>query len=497
MGKKYDARKMTELCDTLDYAVKRYTAHAEMLENEYEKYNSNNTYRGEAADASKEFVYKGQGKLLKEQLRVLNKLNKKFRETQDAFSSLVDSSPNAKIDTDVIEYDKRYLEQQKESFEENAWQMERVTREMADKFERFGFLTRVNADRARYGFEDMCGYNGLLNKSLRKFEEFDEESKAYLKQSGLDIYMYDLETDTKATMNALDGMTIYNPDVKKITVTPIAQMAAKMMAVASAQSVANKQNSSKLKLAALNAAMPYEELNPEVLRGIETIIYDILMAGGYAIDQIKEVVKQIPALLAFCLSDGPSPAFDIISIGVIAIETILIIIRVSEYLWDNHCLRESRKDSKSDTKVKNKGSSKDKQKEKAKQDPPSKGESSENQDSKTKSKPNSAKLRRNMVNSGMPEPDYPHAAHHIVAGGAAAAQRAREILEKYNIDINDPNNGIFLPTVRGVSEATYHRAMHTAEYYNKVIRLLEEASSQEECIAILRYIAKKLADGTF
>ncbi|MBO4913411.1 MAG: hypothetical protein J5504_11890 [Butyrivibrio sp.] len=229
MRKKYDARKMTELCDTLDHAIERYTAHAEMLENEYEKYNSNNTYRGEAADASKEFVYKGQGKLLKEQLRVLNRLNKKFRETQDAFSSLVDSSPNAKIDTDVIEYDKRYLEQQKESFEEKAWQMERVTREMADKFERFGFLTRVNADRARYGFEDMCGYNGLLNKSLRKFEEFDAEMTAHLKQTGLDRYMYDLETDTKATMNALDGMTVYKPDVKKITVTPIAQMAAKMM----------------------------------------------------------------------------------------------------------------------------------------------------------------------------------------------------------------------------------------------------------------------------
>ncbi len=229
MGKKYDARKMTELCDTLDHVVERYTAHAEMLENEYEKYNSNNTYRGEAADASKEFVYRGQGKLTKEQIRVLNRLSKKFKETHEYFGSSVDSSPNAKIDTDVIEYDKRYLERQKESFEEKAWQMERVTREMADKFERFGFLARVNADRARYGFEDMCGYNGFMNRCLRKFEEFDAEMTAHLKQTGLDRYMYDLETDTKATMNALDGMTVYKPDVKKITVTPIAQMAAKMM----------------------------------------------------------------------------------------------------------------------------------------------------------------------------------------------------------------------------------------------------------------------------
>ena len=185
MGKKYDARKMAELCDTLDHVVERYTAHAEMLENEYEKYNSNNTYRGEAADASKEFVYRGQGRLTKEQVRVLNRLSRKFKETQEYFSSSVDSSPNAKIDTDVIEYDKRYLERQKESFEEKALQMERVTREMADKFERFGFLTRVNADRARCGFEDMCGYNGLLNKSLRKFEEFDAEMTAHLKQTGL------------------------------------------------------------------------------------------------------------------------------------------------------------------------------------------------------------------------------------------------------------------------------------------------------------------------
>lgn len=248
MGKKYDARKMTELCDTLDHVVERYTAHAEMLENEYEKYNSNNTYRGEAADASKEFVYRGQGKLTKEQIRVLNRLSKKYKETHEYFSSSVDSSPNAKIDTDVIEYDKRYLERQKESFEEKAWQMERVTREMADKFERFGFLTRVNADRARYGFEDMCGYNGFMNKCLRKFEEFDAEMTAHLKQTGLDRYMYDLETDTKATMNALDGMTVYKPDVKKITVTPIAQMASKMMYSAGLQPTSNNIGNSNIEV---------------------------------------------------------------------------------------------------------------------------------------------------------------------------------------------------------------------------------------------------------
>lgn len=235
MGKRYDARKMTELCDSISHVVSDFTAKAEMLENEYSAYYSNNTYRGEAANASKEFVYKGQGKLIKEQVRVLNKLSTKFNDTQDAFSTMVDSSPNAKIDMDVLERDKRFFVTQNESFEEIAIRMERVSREICDRFERFGYITPIRYDRAHYWFEDFCSYSGFMNKCIRKFEAFDEETRSYLKSAELDRYMYDIETDTKATMNALNGMKVYNPDVKKITMTPVAQMAAKMMSIAGIQ----------------------------------------------------------------------------------------------------------------------------------------------------------------------------------------------------------------------------------------------------------------------
>ena len=229
MGKRYDARKMTELCDSVSHVVNDFAARAEMLESEYERYNNNSTYRGDAANASKEFVYKGQGKLIREQVRVLNRLSKKFNETQDSFSATVDSSPNAKIDMDVLERDKRFFVTQNESFEEIAIRMERVSREICDRFERFGYITPIRYDRAHYWFEDFCSYSGFMNKCIRKFEEFDEGMTSHLKKSGIDSYMYDIETETQATMNALDGMTVYNPDVKKISVTPIAQMAARMM----------------------------------------------------------------------------------------------------------------------------------------------------------------------------------------------------------------------------------------------------------------------------
>lgn len=244
MGKRYDARKMTELCDSISHVVSDFTAKAEMLENEYSAYNSNNTYRGEAANASKEFVYKGQGKLIREQVRVLNRLSKKFNETQDAFSTMVDSSPNAKIDMDVLEGNKRFFSIQNDRFEDKALQMERVSREICDRFERFGYITEIRYDRAKYDFEDFCGYSGFMNKSMRSFEQFDEETRSYIKSSELDRYMYDIETDTKATMNALNGMKVYNPDVKKITMTPVAQMAAKMMCIAGIQPSSNNSISS-------------------------------------------------------------------------------------------------------------------------------------------------------------------------------------------------------------------------------------------------------------
>ena len=244
MGKRYDARKMTELCDSISHAVDGFTVKAEMLENEYSVYNSNNTYRGEAANASKEFVYKGQGKLIKEQVRVLNKLSRKFNETHEVFRDTVDSSPNAKIDMDVLEGNKRFFSMQHEKFEDNAIQLERVSREISDRFERFGYITTIRYDRAKYGFENLCGYSGFMNKCMRSFEEFDEETKSYLKSSGIDKYMYDIETDTKATMNALNGMKVYNPDVKKITMTPVAQMAAKMMCIAGIQPSSNNSISS-------------------------------------------------------------------------------------------------------------------------------------------------------------------------------------------------------------------------------------------------------------
>ena len=113
------------------------------------------------------------------------------------------------------------------------------------------------------------------------------------------------------------------------------------------------------------------------------------------------------------------------------------------------------------------------------------------------SSPNSKTLRKNLIEAGVEVPDYPNAAYHIVAGNSSKAAEARAILQKYGIDINDAANGTFLPTVRDAAGEVYHPSLHTNAYYDEVNSLLAEATSKEEVIEILGYIAESLQNGTF
>ncbi len=58
------------------------------------------------------------------------------------------------------------------------------------------------------------------------------------------------------------------------------------------------------------------------------------------------------------------------------------------------------------------------------------------------------KLRANMVESGKIEPEYKNSAHHIVMSNSTHPDvvATRNHLEAHNVDINDSNNGVFLPT---------------------------------------------------
>ena len=113
------------------------------------------------------------------------------------------------------------------------------------------------------------------------------------------------------------------------------------------------------------------------------------------------------------------------------------------------------------------------------------------------SRPSSRVLRKNMKKAGIEEPNYPNAAHHIIAGGDKRAKKLRDMLKEYGIDINSADNGVFLPTEKNVSEAAYHRKLHTDKYYKNVEKAFEDVASKEDIIYILHEIREQLLNGTF
>lgn len=114
------------------------------------------------------------------------------------------------------------------------------------------------------------------------------------------------------------------------------------------------------------------------------------------------------------------------------------------------------------------------------------------------SRPRSRALARNMEAAGRPRP-LGYQAHHLVAGKARQAAEARQILARWQIDINDPRNGVWLPnakTARRLGQKN-HQNWHTKRYYNEVNARLGKATSREEALDILRKIADKVSSGQF
>jgi hypothetical protein len=82
------------------------------------------------------------------------------------------------------------------------------------------------------------------------------------------------------------------------------------------------------------------------------------------------------------------------------------------------------------------------------------------------------------------------AAHHIVAQGAEDADAARKILDSYGIEIDNAENGVFLPVKQ-------HARLHTTIYYEAVNRALASARSREDAVRISNSIKRALKDGNF
>lgn len=84
-------------------------------------------------------------------------------------------------------------------------------------------------------------------------------------------------------------------------------------------------------------------------------------------------------------------------------------------------------------------------------------------------------------------------AHHIIGNKTPLAANK---LKKYGIDINDPMNGVFLPSSnRSGLKGTIHRGGHTEDYYQYIEQMFANCKSKEDCYQVLDKIKDDLYKG--
>ncbi len=117
-------------------------------------------------------------------------------------------------------------------------------------------------------------------------------------------------------------------------------------------------------------------------------------------------------------------------------------------------------------------------------------------------KANSLVLKRNMFKTMDPENQKlveafgGVEAHHVIPGDLKEATAARNILNNFEIDINGPENGIFLPSDQNsIFKGTIHKTSHSPAYCKHLYLQLKDCKSREEAIEVLQKIKSDLYSG--
>lgn len=89
-------------------------------------------------------------------------------------------------------------------------------------------------------------------------------------------------------------------------------------------------------------------------------------------------------------------------------------------------------------------------------------------------------------------------AHHIVSADNRypSSQISQNILKRFNIDINDPMNGIILPqNSLSVLKGPIHNGGHIKEYNDLVLKNLLTVKTKDECYEVLDRVKNDLMNG--
>ncbi|MBO4456223.1 MAG: hypothetical protein J5802_00740 [Butyrivibrio sp.] len=346
----YDAEKVADFIDDLRYVNEKYNDKIGMLGTEYDHYRDNQTFVGRAADASKYAIESKQKGYLHEGVYNIEKaIYDKYCSLDDMFKAMVDPSPKARIDTDVIENIKCDYVRQAETSDIVGRVLENSSRYLEHEFGDLGQVTQINYNGVRAIYDEFNGNGGMLDKCVKRMEDYETEALASVDNSQLDYQVSDLQGAITRAAGGLNDMKTYDPSMPNNTISLVA-LGANMGGINSFNPTA---------LAACGQVTTLNQIDEATIREIQAIAREFLIAKDYAMAEIDQILLELPRILAE--ADGPYPVGDLIAIGLLVFDAILLSILIAKHLAEKH-IHFSKPKGKSKSKDKSKDKNKDKEK---------------------------------------------------------------------------------------------------------------------------------------
>lgn len=213
---KYDAEVMNSFTDALCSDMNRYRERAKALEREYVRYHNNETFVGQMAEDSKRFIYEVQGDVLHmKNLELKKEFLNMCLSIDNMFKEEVDPSPKARLSVQTLSKIKKDFNVIYSVVDTKGYELDCHAKEAVDILGRWGVSTVPNFRRAMEALDEFCGHGRLLDKDIKKLENFNQEACALIDRKDLTGYANDLQRNIKHTAGVLDSMTVYQPDVAK------------------------------------------------------------------------------------------------------------------------------------------------------------------------------------------------------------------------------------------------------------------------------------------
>ena len=219
----YDAEKVADFIEDLRYVNERYNDKLGMLGTEYDHYRDNQTFVGRAATASKYAIEIKQKGYLHEGVYSIEKaIYDKYCSLDDMFKEMVDPSPKARIDTDVIENVKCDYVRQAETSDIVGRVLENSSRYLEQEFGDLGQVTQINYNGVRAIYDEFNGNGGMLDKCVKRMEDYETEALASVDNSQLDYQVSDLQGAITRAAGGLNDMKTYDPSMEKNSISLVA-----------------------------------------------------------------------------------------------------------------------------------------------------------------------------------------------------------------------------------------------------------------------------------